>query len=337
MRILFSLLLAIFLFSCKEGTIPDVSNIKIELKTVRFEKELFSIDSNQLLQKVPSLFSKYPEFSNDFIYKILGTDQEITAESVIQITAVFANTFRPIFDSCNKKFDDFSPYENEIREELQFVHYYFPTYKIPTKIYTFIGPLDADARGNILATDAIYVGLQFYLGKNSLFYKDPGFQEMFPQYFINRFEPEYIAVNTGSNIILDMFPEKNQDGNLSSQMIENGKRLYLLSKFLPHKKENLFLGYSEKQLKDCYSQERVIWDFFIQNDLLQSLDKMAIRKYTGEGPKTQELGEGAPGNIGSFVGWQIVKKFMGKYPKTSLKSLMEMDNQEIIEKAKYKP
>ena len=61
------------------------------------------------------------------------------------------------------------------------------------------------------------------------------------------------------------------------------------------------------------------------------------QNYIQESPKTQELGEAAPGKIGVFVGWQIVKKYMNEHSDCSLKKLMETDAEKIMQEAKYKP
>jgi len=71
--------------------------------------------------------------------------------------------------------------------------------------------------------------------------------------------------------------------------------------------------------------------------LLQVTDKNILKNYIDEGPKTQELGEGAPGNIGSFVGWQVVKKYIQKKPVTTLQQLMNTDSEIIFQEVKYKP
>ena len=134
-----------------------------------------------------------------------------------------------------------------------------------------------------------------------------------------------------------MFPETADDNPLIQQMVEKGKRLYVLSKLLPTTEEYMLMGYTANQLKDTYANERRVWDLFIQNNLLQVIDNNIIKNYIGEGPKTQELGEGAPGNIGSFVGWQIVKKYMQKNPGISLPDLMKMNPETIVQEAKYKP
>lgn len=162
-------------------------------------------------------------------------------------------------------------------------------------------------------------------------------QEVYAGYISNRFEPGYIAINCMKNIVLDMYPEKNEDQSLVIQMVDKGKKLYMLSKLLPAEPENKLIGYTEKQMKDAYAGEAMIWDLFIQNDLLQTIDNNIIKNYVGEGPKTQELGEDSPGNIGSFAGWQIVKKFMKKNPGTKLPDLMNMPAETIFQKAKYKP
>ena len=83
--------------------------------------------------------------------------------------------------------------------------------------------------------------------------------------------------------------------------------------------------------------EGVIWSFFLNNDLLNTQEQDIIKNYIGESPKTPEFGDNAPGNLGTFAGWQIVKKYMEKYPETTLQELMMMAPRDIYTKSKYKP
>jgi hypothetical protein len=139
------------------------------------------------------------------------------------------------------------------------------------------------------------------------------------------------------NIVDDLYPEQAVSQPLLEQMVDKGRRLFLLSKFLPRTPEYLLIGYSKKQMKASYENEGIIWDLFLNNDLLNKTDPAIVKNYIGESPKTQELGEDAPGNLGSFAGWQIVKKFMEKYPQTTIAELMKADTRDIYTKAKYKP
>ncbi len=336
MRLIAVMLFSTVLISCtNSSTVPDVSDIKVELSTQRFEKEFFSLDTANFMINLDRLQAKYPSFGENFLTTILNSDPKWPADSVADYVKGFISAYKNVYDTSQIVFKDFSPYENEIRKGLQFLKYYFPNYKTPQKIITYIGPLDG--YGDILADDAFIVGLHQHLGKQFSLYHSPMVQETYPGYITLRFEPDYIAVNCIKNIVLDMYPENMEEKPLVQQMVEKGKRLYLLSKLLPYTDEYKLIGYTKEQMTGAYSHEAAIWDLFVQNNFLQTIDNNVIKNYITDGPKTQELGESSPGNIGSFAGWQIVKKYMLKNPKMSLQQLMSTDPETIFQEAKYKP
>lgn len=337
MRLVFVfLIMSTLLFSCNSSdNTPDVSGIKVDVSTRRFELELFKLDSAGFSANLDLLLAKYPSFGENYLYTILNADPVWPADSTAGYVLGFINAYKPVYDSAQKVFKDFSGYEKEIKHGLQFVKHYFPAYKDRKQIITYIGPLDG--YGDALSDDAIIIGLQHHLGKNFSLYRSALVQETYPEYISHRFEPDYISVNCMKNVINDLYPEKAEDKPLVQQMVEKGKRLYILSRLLPKKEEYKLIGYTDEQLKAVYEHEASVWDLFVQNNFLQTIDANIIKNYIGEGPKTQELGEGAPGNIGSFAGWQIVKKFMGKNPGYTLQKLMETDAELIFQQAKYKP
>lgn len=327
-------LLCIF-FSCRNDDIPDVSDIKVELKVQRFEKDFFLIDTNNILNELQRLKISYPSFINDFTTQILGFDNTTPPDSLTKYIHLFIRDYRFVKDNADKLFSDFDPHAEEIKKGLQYVKYYFPEYKAPGKVITFIGPFDGYS--DVITSDAFAVGLQLHMGSNFSFYKSDISRDIFPEYISRKFTPEYIPVNCLKNIIDDMYPDKSMGRALIEQMVEKGKRLYLLDKVLPHIPEYVKVGYTEKQLKDSYANEAIIWDFFLTNNLLNNSDQNIVKNYVGEGPKTQELGEGSPGNIGAFCGWQIVKKYIDKNQKTTLPELMKTNAREIYSQSKYKP
>ncbi len=335
MRLIISLLLVSLFFSCDQNKGPDVSDIKIDIVTYRFEKDLFSLDTNNLAPQLDTLIGLYPSFGENFISTILNTDPRWPADSATLYVKGFITAYRNVYDSAKKVFSDFSRHEKEIKRGLQYLKYYFPAYKSPHQIITYIGPMDG--YGDILSEEAFIIGLHHHLGKNFSMYTQPFVQEVYAGYISNRFEPDHISINCMKNIVMDMYPEKNEDQSFVIQMVEKGKKLFFLAKLLPAVPENKLIGYTEEQMKACYKNEARIWELFIKNDLLQTIDNNIIKNYIGEGPKTQELGDDSPGNIGSFAGWQIIKKFMDKNPKTTLPELMKIPAETIFEKAKYKP
>lgn len=341
MRIIAVLLcLSIAVASCNSGEkIPDVSNIKVELTTQRFERDFFKPDSLSLAQ-VMELQAKYPDFFNDYTEKILGVEGDGNAGAAMNS---FLSSYRSLYDSAQLLFASFDKYESEIKKGLQFVKYYFPDYKLPVKIITFIGPLDASyntafgLQGDILTSNAIGIGLQLHMGGDFSFYKSEQGMQLYPTYISRNFEPASITVNALRNITDDLYPEKTEDKTLVQQMVEKGKRLYLLHKFLPKVDDYRLIGYTATQMKQCYEHEKEIWNMFVQNNVLQNADENIIKNYIGESPKTQELGDASPGNIGSWAGWQIVKKYMRENSSITLQQLMAKDADEIFQAAKYKP
>ena len=346
-KILIQLCCIVFCFSCNSNkNIPDVSGTKVNLETRRFEQDFFSIDTIDIASSIITLEKKYPHFTADFVQNILGLDMDsllIRGNAQDSAVRLFIHDYRPVKDSSDAVFKNFGKETDEIKKGLQFVKYYFPQYKLPKSIVTFIGPINANfetsfgTQGDILTSEGLGVGLQLHLGKNFSLYKSREGQEQYPAYLSDNFDAEHIPVNCMRNIIDDLFPYRPNGKALIEQMIEKGKRIYILTKFLPYTHEYLCFGYTERQLKDSYTNEAVIWDFFLNNNLLFNSEQNVIKNYIGESPKTQELGEDSPGNIGTFTGMQIVKKYIEKFPATTLTELMKTGAGEIYNKAKYKP
>ncbi len=328
--------LILFFSSCNSRKTPDVSGIKIDLQLQRFDQDFFALDTSHLDLSLQQLHQKYPGFLQDFIFNILALPPQPDSNQIVNRQVKrFIETYRPVKDSADKVFADMSGVQHEIKKGFQFMKYYFPDYKLPERLVAFLGPIDS--YGNILTTDALAVGLQLYMGSGYSLYMNDAVQEQYPAYISRRFSKEYIAVNSMKTIIDDMFPDNTTGKPLIEQMVQSGKRLYLLDQILPETSDTIKTGYTKVQLDGCYSNESTIWSFFVQNDLLYSTDPSVTRDYMNDAPKTQVFGEAAPGLIGQFTGWQIVKKWMKKNDKTTLTELMNTNPKTIFDGAKYKP
>lgn len=332
---LFSVIILIcFLLSCKsKKNIPDVSNIKISLQLKRFDQDFFLMDTNNVATSLNALQKNYPAFLNDYLYNILGLPPQ--QDSVVNKLKLFIRDYKPVNDSVQKQFAFFNDEQQQITKALQFTKYYFPDYKIPQNVITFVGPLEG--YGNVLTTSGFAVGLQLYLGKNFSVYHSDYINEVYPDYRSRRFEAVYIPVNCMNNVVEDIYPQKTGSQPLIEQMIELGKRLYVLDAFLPETADSLKTGYTQTQLEGCYDNEGLIWNYFLQNNLLYVSDPSTTRDYISDAPTTQGLGTASPGNIGQFIGWQIVKKWMEEHSKTTLPQLLQTPSKQIFEEAKYKP
>lgn len=320
--------------ACKEKkNIPDVTAIKIDVKVKRFEQDFFRIDTSKPETSLDNLQQQYPKFLNDYLYNILGTAPQ--KDSVLKTAILFSNQYRQVFEASQKMYINFEPQKKVIQRSFQFIHYYFPQYPLPNNIITFIGPFDGTA--NALTTSGLAIGLQSYLGKDYPAYQSTYISQIYPAYKSKNFEAAYIPVNSIKNIIDDIYPDKSVGKPLIERMIEVGKRVYLLDAFMPETNDTLKTGYTAQQWNDCINNEKNIWSFFVQNNLLYETEPSIISIYVTEGPGTPELSSTAPGFIGQFTGWQIVKKWMKNNNHKSLEDLLKTPAQKIFNEARYKP
>ena len=86
------LFISIITASCNNGDkIPDVSSIKIELSTQRFEKDLFEMDTLNFTVQLDKLQAKYPSFGENFLTTILNCDPKWPADSTAMYVRGFMN------------------------------------------------------------------------------------------------------------------------------------------------------------------------------------------------------------------------------------------------------
>jgi hypothetical protein len=240
-----------------------------------------------------------------------------------------------MYDSSQLIFADFNPISQQVLQGLKAVKYYYPKYPVPTKLVTFIGPINSYA--NIITTDALAVGLQMYMGKNYSLYQTEMGLELYPAYISRRFDKAYIPVNCIKTIIDDMYPNKALGKPLVEQMIEAGKRQYLLNLFLPNTADSIKTGYTQAQLDGCIKSEADIWSFFVQNNFLYESNPDQTKDYMNDGPNTPALGDASPGMIGQFVGTRIVLKWVEKKGAVAPDILMQTPARQIFEESHYKP
>lgn len=321
-------------------TIPDISGVKVNLELQRFDQDFFAIDSNNVLPGLNRLYTKYPQLTPIFLQNILGLDSSITLEGVQK----FLTLSQPLTDSVNKVFRNTNELEKDFEKAFRFVKYYFPQYNTP-RLVTVLGPIDALARTsngytpNFLGPDFLGISLQFYMGKNFSVYSDPYFLEnVAPAYRSRRFSKEYIVPDCMQLITDDLYPDKSGSKPLIEQMIERGKQWWLLDKFLPGTPDTLKTGYTKSQLDWCESNEGLIWSYLLKNEDLHSINPATIQSYIGEGPFTQGFSqELSPGNLGQWIGWQIVKKYEEKNPSLHPREIMQKSPAIILDDAKYRP
>ena len=347
MKYLFSLkwmLLIIFLISsigCSQGDAPDVSGIPVNVKIERFDQFLFEqLDTTSPRKSLQQMQAAYPGFANDFMVHILGLPpiSQPVSDSVsgfaLSELQRFIQLTRPVYDSLSLKFRKTEEIQKQLNLAFKYVRYYFPEYKVP-QVITYVGPFNAP--GVAITSNALAIGLQLFAGNDFSYYTSQQAQEIFPQYISRTFEPAYIPVNCMKAVAADLYPDNSRGEPMIEQMIEKGKQWYLAKKFLPAYTDSLLTGYTQQQLNWCKENEGLIWNFFLISTDIYTTEQAIIKDYIGEAPATPGMPDSSPGNIGQWVGWQIVKKYAEKNTDIKPLDIMKTEAKQIFAISKYKP
>jgi hypothetical protein len=316
----------------------------MKLDVQRFDEDFFSLDSVELVSWMREMEAKYPKFLNLYIDNIVRVNNP-------EALVAFYRLHKPLFDTSQLIYKDFTPIQKQFEDAFRYVKYYFPDYQVPTSIIPVIGPMNSRedlarmTNGEFvpafMGPGFVGVSLQFYLGKDFSYYNSEYFiADIAPLFRSRRFSKEYIVSDAMKLIIADdMYPDQSATKSLIEQMIEKGKQWWLLDKFMPGAADSIKTGYTQHQLNWVKENEGLIWSSILKNEPdLYTLNPASIQTYIGEAPFTNVFSqEDSPGNIGPWIGWQIVKKFAENNPEMKPEAVMQAPPKRILEEAKYKP
>ena len=318
-------------------SIPDVSNIEVDLKMRHFEKDFFALDTNDINSGLSQLEAQYPVFGSIYFEHILGSknseDGEVSHEAYVKGFLTFPS-IRQLYDTCMIVFDDFEEQSAEFEQAFRYMKHYFPDMETPD-VTTFTSEYNMAAF--IYGENSLAVGLDFFLGSGYPYFQyNPG-NASFSAYLTHSFAPEYLATKTLQVWIEDLAGQV-QGNRLLDNMVHNGKKLYILDKLFPHKADSILLEIPQRQVEWMGNNEGDMWAFFLSENLLYSSDFSKIKKYITASPNSPGMPEEAPGKTGNWLGWQIIKQYMRRNPQTTLYDLLELrDAQVLLEQARYKP
>ena len=337
--LLLGTLICIHACECSKGKdIPDVSNIPVEVKIGRFDQDLFALDTNNMEQGLANLEKKYPAFAEVYFTNVLGSkNPQVAPEGHEQYVRGFIQNeqVRKLYDTCQIVFPNMDKLQKDFGQAFRFYKYYFPTQPLSGEVVAYVS--EYTLGGFLYDGNSIGIGLDFYLGENYPYQAiNPGVSN-FSQYLTRTFNKNHLVMKSMKLLVQDL--NGNPPGSrMLDFMVHNGKELYILDQLLPYAPDSIKLEYSQKQVDWCNDNEANIWAFLIAENLLYSTDWAKYRKLVEYSPNSPGMPDEAPGRTANWLGWQIVKAYMKKFPETTLEELIGLkDAQALMNQSKYKP
>jgi hypothetical protein len=331
-KILIISILCIIVFSCSPDIKkPNIDSVKVNIKVLRFEKDLFNSDFDNIEDSLAFFKGKYGEFFNIFNYKIIRVG-DFNSSSYPPMLKGFLTDYNinKLSQTVDSTFSNFSETEKSINKMFRYYKYYFPEMRIPT-IVTYISGFNQ----SIVTTDTILgIGLDKYLGRYCFYYDKLGL----PNYMKNNMEPYRIPYDCASAWAITQFPLNDPSLNFLSNLIYKGKVAYFIKSLFPDSPDSLVLALSKNQMEWCKANEKQMWTYLVENRILFKTDFMTIKKFIDEAPYTKDFGRNSPGRAIVWCGFMIVTEYMKNQQGATLQGLMlEKDFQKILRISKYKP
>jgi gliding motility-associated lipoprotein GldB len=312
---LLTMVCCLLLLSCDQKSKVEkaIEATPLEVKVERFDKQFFETAPKDLAK----LKKQYPYFFSPQI------------NDTVWINKMQAPIWREVYTEVQKKYPSSEGIQNEVEALVQHMKYYFPKTKTP-KVITLISDMDYTNKA-IYADSLVIISLELYLGKDHKFYQ-------FPKYLKQNFEERQMMPDVVKSFSVGKIAPPS-DKNLLSQMVYFGKELYLKDLFLPTYTDAEKMGYTPEQIVWCQENESYIWRYFIEREMLFSDEQKLTSRFIDPAPFSKfylEIDNDSPGQVGSWIGWQIVRSFMENNDVT-VDQLLKTDAKEIFEKSKYKP
>jgi len=308
----------------------------LALKMTRFDTEIFGHEGDFDSSDVINLRKKYGKFFDLWAIQLAGIvsmkNQMANSSYIAYNLNQYVNDkyIQEVYLESQRKYKDLAWLKEEMTAVFKIYKICFPKRNIPEMI-TYLSPFTS----NVMAMDnQLGVGLHFYLGADYKYY--PSLQ--LPTYMTRKFSKEYMVTDLVKGWIDSEFNNDSTGKSLINEMVYRGKILYVCDLLLPDTEDSLKIGYTTKQFAWMNNHEQESWSFFIDQQLLFSNTSKTFTKYVSDGNSTSGFPSEAPAQIGSYIGWQIVRSFMKNNPTTTLEELFKMQNaQVILAQSNYKP
>ena len=335
LRYILTSVIIILCISCNtsNSTLPDVSKVKVTVQLTRFDQDFFA-PTTSLATHIDSLYANYGRLLDYYLLKT--SNAAAPNSSVAQLVQSTLQQYTPLYDSVQLQYQNLGWLHKDLTKAFQYYTYHYPKFITP-KIITIVDGYYPDEPQSYYGVEAnkdtVLVSLQMFLGSTFSYY-DP---QVYYDYLRVKFTKDYILKNIITALINDQYQPIDAGSTLLATMIDAGKRTYLLSQIIPSTPEHIILGYTKAQLADCNKNEMNVWSHFVQANELYTVEPSIIKEYIGENPFTKVFGTDSPGNIGNYVGYKIITKYMSKNSSVPLATLMTTDPTVIYQQAKYKP
>lgn len=327
-----NLLLLVTFIGCKHNSLDvDISDIDLNVKIHRFDKELFAVEFDSIDKEIASFYANYGDFFDVFNVHVINIGAASQKYYGSYLSMFLNDPYNlEVYEYTQNTYFDLTDIEQTLSNAFKRYVYHYPDSIVPE----IVGYVSRFNHKLFTVGNYIGVGLDQYLGSDCKFYDMLGT----PEYMQYNMYPEKIPTDIVNVWGSALYPYNDSIDNVLNRMIYNGLLLYFTDALLPEIDDKLKIGFSPEQVKFCLNNEKQMWTYLIEHKLLFETNDLEIRKLVDAAPSTVYFPDESPGRASVWIGWQIVRGYVKKHPEFNLNEIMsETDYQKILDGSKYNP
>jgi hypothetical protein len=316
---------------------PDLSAVPSTLQVVRADELMLAPDGASFEAAWQDFYTRHPAFAvfyRDWLLQIPPDSLPADGNPVPAIykTFVAPSAMRSLNDTLRDRLGTMQEPLAALDLAYRYHRYYFPLDTLPP-VYLYSGifgqPID-------LTPDFAAVALTMFLGRDFSGYRSfPS--ENLPRFLYHRLEPDYIPVRVMDAVARTRWTPEFPENSVLQHMIYEGKLLAYLDRVMPDAPDSLKIGFTAAQLEWVQVNQAEAWALLVGEELLFSTRTQDIARIAGEGPHTKGMSLESPARVGVWLGWQIVRAYLDRYPDTTLDELFALqDGRLLLEQSRWK-
>lgn len=328
-KIIFTLGMAVGLTSCYGQNKQEKEDLSVEpVEIHRFDQTLFRLIESNDSTLEPALLRDYPGMLDVIGKGILNIQTPEAPDFFPKLLRFYSEpALKNLYRDALAQYDTIADIQCQLGEGFAYLKTYFPTMQIPA-VYMHVSGFNQ----NVLVGDSLLsLSIDKYLGDTY-----PLYQDFFYDYQQRKMQRSHVVPDYLAGWIMSEYPFTGKENVLLDRMIYEGKINYLVSQAFPLLSPALLMGYTEEAYAWCTANEKEIWKAMVERKHLYTPDQITTSKYFEDTP-CSFLSNEAPGNLGGWIGWQIVRNYMEKTGSTPEALMRNTDAQDILAGSKYKP
>ncbi|MDR1981956.1 MAG: DUF2268 domain-containing putative Zn-dependent protease [Tannerellaceae bacterium] len=233
-------------------------------------------------------------------------------------------TLNGLYRDALALYDSVADIEQQLGSAFAYLKATLPSVTVP-EIYMHVSGLNQNV---LVAGNLLSISIDKYMGKEYPLYKEFFYDYQREKMQRSRIAPDYLA-----GWIMSEYPFSGKENVLLERMVYEGKINYLVAQAFPDLTPSCLMGYTVEEYEWCKEYERSLWKTIIGEKHVYTPDYLTTNNYFEDAPGFPA--SGAPGHIGTWIGWRIVDRYMKETKETPENLMRNHDAQQILTESKY--